>query len=293
MNSSGMPWSWMLSRYFLQEETHAACARIAREASVSGLEAYCDQFEDLATPELEPLADLYAEQGIVLHSYHLPMRDQDDAAAFYETDRRAAVDTMRRHLERAAMLGAASVVLHPTTSRHAVEMEGFDAFLRPLARSLETLLDLAGTLEIDLLLENMMPARSGTRFASQPEHFQRFAAEFLHPRLGFCFDTGHALAACGPARFPELFHAMCSRLGVCHLSDTAGDRDSHLAPGRGRVDWAYVLSALRETSPRALLCIETPPFAGGPPYAVADWRQLVADCQQLAEACFLPMPLAS
>lgn len=293
MKPPGTQWSWTLSGYFLQEETHAACARIAREAFVSGIEAYCDQFEDLATPELEPLADLYAEQGIVLHSYHLPMRDQDDVAAFYETDRRAAVDTIQRHMERAAMLGAASVVLHPTTSRHAVELEGFEAFLRPLARSLEALLDSADTLGIDLLLENMMPAWGGTRFASQPEHFQRFATEFIHPRLGFCFDTGHALAACGPARFPELLHTMSSGLGACHLSDTAGDRDAHLAPGRGRVDWSSFFHALRQSSPRALLCIETPPFAAGPPYAVADWRQLVADCQQLAEACFLPMPLAS
>ena len=161
-------------------------------------------------------------------------------------------------------------------------MGGLDTYLRQLGRSLETLLPAAGGLGFTVALENMLPGGGG-RFASRPEHFERFIREFAHPNLGFCLDTGHALVAVGPERTPELLDIMAPHLVAFHLADNAGDRDSHLAPGHGRVEWSPIFQKAAEMGYSNTMCIETPPFAQGPDYSPDAWKQMVDETDTLVE----------
>ena len=79
---------------------------------------------------------------------------------------------------------------------------------------------------------------------------------------------------------------MAPHMVAYHLSDTAGDRDSHLAPGHGRVDWTKVFRRAAEIGYAGYMCIETPPFAPAPngSYSVAAWRQMVEDSDRLVAA---------
>lgn len=70
-------------------------------------------------------------------------------------------------------------------------------------------------------------------------------------------------------------------LRAFHLVDNAGDRDSHLAPGHGLVDWAQVAALLAEIGFTGTACIEAPPFAYGPDYSVAAWAAYLRDTKQL------------
>ena len=75
---------------------------------------------------------------------------------------------------------------------------------------------------------------------------------------------------------------MGDRMVAYHLADNAGDRDSHLAPGHGRVDWATVFRKAAERGYDGTMCIETPPFAAGPNYSVEAWKAMVDDTAKLA-----------
>ena len=76
---------------------------------------------------------------------------------------------------------------------------------------------------------------------------------------------------------------MGSRIAAYHLADNAGDRDSHLAPGHGRVDWTTVFRKAAEANYSGTMCIETPPWAAGPDYSLEAWKSMVVECHQLAE----------
>ena len=82
----------------------------------------------------------------------------------------------------------------------------------------------------------------------------------------------------------------CSNKGECylttipyHLADNAGDRDSHLAPGHGLVDWSTAFRRAAEIGYAHSMCIETPPFAHGPNYSMEAWKGMVQETDALVE----------
>lgn len=273
-------WEWSLHSLVLRSD-HEAIRAACQAADVPCVEMHPSQIGGLSLQELEALERRYAEAGIRIDSFHMPMGSQDDLANFYETERRQAADRTRYWLERIPALKVRVAVQHPTTRYYSVDREGLDPFLRQLGRSLEELLPVAESAGVEIALENLLPGPEGGGLASRPEHFERFATEFGHPNLRFCLDTGHALVAAGPERAGEFFEAMASRLSAFHLADNAGNRDSHLAPGHGLVDWIQFFRQVARLEYRHGMCVETPPFAPGPDYAPEAWRRMFADLDEL------------
>ena len=279
-----IPWSWSTTGYGFVGQPHDEVQATCRAAGLSGLEAVAELVGDGTDAELEELAGQYRAAGLSFDTFHLPFAADDDIASFYETVRRRAADKMKHWVERAADLGVRAAVQHPSTTRHSVDVEGLDTYLRQLGRSLELLLPACEAVGVTLAIENMLPADGG-RFCSQPEHFERLTSEYGHPNLGFCLDTGHALVAGGGHGGAAAFiPAMGDRLVAFHLADNAGDRDSHLAPGRGLVDFGPVFRAAADSGFGHSMCIETPPFAAGPDYTDEAWSQLVRETRDLADA---------
>lgn len=283
-------WTWSTTGYSFVGRSPDDVLEICTCAGLRGLEVAPPQFADATEAEQQRIAARFRDAGVALDSYHLPFSGEDDIASFYETTRRQAVDNMLRHMDRAALLGCRVVVQHPTTTRFDVEVEGLDQYIERIGRSLEAMLPRAESLAVDIAVENMLPAPAvipgtkGLRFCSRPEHFARLANQFAHPRFGFCLDTGHALVAGGPDEEHAFFQAMGPKLFHFHLADNAGDRDSHLAPGHGNVDWRTLFRAAAENEFAHSMCIEAAPFAYGPnlTQSVEAWLQMVADTEELA-----------
>lgn len=283
-------WTWSTTGFSFVDRSDEETLDICTRAGLAGLEVAPPLFADRSEAEQQRIAARFRDAGVVLDSYHLPFTADDDIASFYETIRLQAVDRMLRHMERAALLGCRVVVQHPSTNRFDVELEGLDQFMRQIGRSLEVLLARAESLGLTLAVENMLPGQpviagtQGIRICSRPEHISRMASEFAHPCFGFCLDTGHALVAGGPAGQHAFFQAMTPRLLNVHLADNAGDRDSHLAPGHGNVDWRTFFRAAAEAELTYPMCIETAPFAYGPNLTqpAEAWVQMVADTEALA-----------
>ena len=179
--------------------------------------------------------------------------------------------------------GATVGIQHPTTSRYNVDVEGLNLYIHQLGKSLEVLLPVAESLNYTIALENLPPGVDGGRLSSRPEHFEKFIEAFKHPNLGFILDTGHALIAAGPAHADDFHAVMAPYMAAYHLADNAGDRDSHLAPGHGLVDWNTVFRRAAEIGFSGCMCIETPPFAAGAngTYTVEAWKQMVDDTDTL------------
>jgi sugar phosphate isomerase/epimerase len=94
-------------------------------------------------------------------------------------------------------------------------------------------------------------ARPGLRFAVEngsalgTMEYLVALADLLGPeQAGVCVDTGHAaLGDLGPRRAIRMAG---QRLITTHLQDNLGQRDDHMPPGDGNIDWDDVAAALGE-----------------------------------------------
>ena len=276
-------WTWSTTGYGFASKSPDDIIAICHTAGLDGVEAVPPFLDGLRDAEVEALGEKYRNAAVTLQTFHLPFSAEDDISSFYETIRRRAVDKAKLWIERSALLGASIGVQHPTTTRYDVAVEGLDRYMCQIGKSLEELLPVAERLNYTIALENLPPGDIGGRLSSRPDHFERFIETFDHPNLGFILDTGHALVSCGNAA-DDFHRIMAPRMAAYHLADNAGDRDSHLAPGHGRVDWNTVFRRAAEIGYSGCMCIETPPFAHTPggDFLPEAWKQMVDDTEALA-----------
>jgi sugar phosphate isomerase/epimerase len=93
----------------------------------------------------------------------------------------------------------------------------------------------------------------------RPEEFEELLAGLSHPRLALNFDIGHFFcvgvdpAAAARRLAPHVRHV--------HLEDIAPTREHrHLVPGRGAIDFASVLGALRDGGYNGWITVELYPY---------------------------------
>lgn len=280
---SKIKWTWSTTGFGFAGKTHEEICSLSCEAELAGIEGVAPLFDGMSPSRAEAVGDMYRDAGLRIETFHLPFGADNDIASLYREARKTAVRTARRWMEIAHALGSTVCIQHPAQFHGVPDAAETDATVAALAASLDELLPAAEGLNLKIALENMLPGRGGKRgrFGSHPEDFTRMLSEFGHPALGFCLDTGHALVAAHD-KANEFLDAMAPGLIAFHLVDNAGDRDSHLAPGRGNVDWDYTFRGMHRLGYTGQACIETPPFAFGPDYQPEAWKQLVSDTEALA-----------
>jgi sugar phosphate isomerase/epimerase len=149
---------------------------------------------------------------------------------------RDAVDTyMRTYVDLARRLGAGWIVVH--AGYH------FTAdFERRKAAALERLQRIADYAErrgARLLLENMNPepADAEVRYLGHDvAECRYFFDQLSSPALGWAYTVNHAhMLPEGIAGFTELFDL--ARCGEVRLADNRGEKEEHLKPGEGTIDF--------------------------------------------------------
>jgi len=151
--------------------------------------------------------------------------------------RESIAGMLRLAMRNAQALSVGIIVHHPHGQRHDPEL-------------LRTEAELLGGLTrpgVRLALENMSTLAS--------MEYAVALADALGPdKAGLCVDTGHAgLGDLGPGRAIRM---AASRLITTHLQDNLGQRDDHLPPGDGRIDWEDVAAALNEVQYAGCLMLE-------------------------------------
>lgn len=99
-----------------------------------------------------------------------------------------------------------------------------------------------------LVLENV--------FEKSPKDFLPLFEVLAPHNVGFCLDVGHQ-SAFSQAPLKEWLHVLGPYLRQLHLHDNHGDFDSHMAMGRGSIDFGVLFEHLRKNDDsRPLITLE-------------------------------------
>ncbi|MFC1716079.1 sugar phosphate isomerase/epimerase family protein [Candidatus Poribacteria bacterium] len=148
----------------------------------------------------------------------------------------SAIAANRHCVDISSALGAEVNVLHIWNHTHE------DA-----CRILEQVCQYAVERNVSIALEN-------NRSVEGMEFILGIAGAVDMPNIGICVDTGHAnLGDLGAARAIRMAGSL---LLTTHLQDNLGERDDHMPPGMGIIDWADVFRALVEIDYKRTLMLE-------------------------------------
>ncbi len=203
-----------------------------------------------------------------LHAYsidpiqiHAPSSPQHDVANFEEAARKAAIKKHKKSLKQAATLGVTYYVIHPggliygkwDEKQKIGRMPHGSRFLDRIRKlniaSLTELAHFAEKLGVKVALEN------GSDLDISSSEVLWMVRRIDLENLGICFDTGHAniFAKTPPAK---ALLEIGRWVWALHLNDNSGKSDSHLAPGRGNIEWADILKTIELISYKGSLNLE-------------------------------------
>jgi sugar phosphate isomerase/epimerase len=199
------------------------------------------------------IADWFRNSGVPLHSVHAPLyadyewgRTGAPPINVTSTDRAArieAMDEIKRAIELAEHIPFRFLIQHVGVGNESFNERKFEAAMT----SIEHLRAFARPLGVSLLLENI------PNELSTPERLVEFIRNTHFDDLGICFDTGHANLM---SDVPTAFETMKTYIHSTHVHDNAKDRDSHLWPGDGTIDWKQTLALLGEAPHKPPLLLE-------------------------------------
>jgi len=201
------------------------------------------------------IADWFRNSGVPLNSVHSPLyADYEwgrtgappvNVASSDRAQRIAAMDEIKRALEIAEQIPFRFLVQHVGTGGETFDDRKFEAAMT----SIEHLRAFARPLGVRILLENI------PNELSSPERLVEFIQASHFEDVGVCFDLGHAHLM---TNVPEAFETLKGFIRSTHVHDNAKDRDSHLWPTTGSIDWKQAMELLRSAphTPPLLLEIE-------------------------------------
>jgi len=201
---------------------------------------------------IKEIGGWFKTESVQFHSMHSPIYPSNDfrsgapALNIVDADKRNRIDAMdeiKRAIEVAEYAPFRFLVQHVGRSDEADDPRKFEAALS----SIEHLRAFARPLGVSLLLENI------PNDFSTPERLIELLKSLHYPDLGICFDAGHAhLMSSVHQAFGVLEHRILST----HIHDNHGDRDAHLWPGQGTIDWNQTMQALRSAPQAPALLME-------------------------------------
>ena len=267
----------VLSTYlFRSQRLGPALLDEIEQAGVPQLELFCarSHFDYRSPQAVRELAGWLDGHDLCVHSLHAPTsremgttRENSTPISIADLERVRrldAVDEVKRALEIAESVPYRFLVLHLGAGRESQDPARTEAAMN----SLEHLCIYAKQRSVVIALENT-PGEFGS-----PAALRNFVAETRLRDLRLCFDSGHAHLWEGVR---PGFDAMRDLVVTTHLHDNAGQRDDHLFPYQGSIDWDAMVAALstaEQELPLALEVRESPSEAKPLAAAMAAFERL-------------------
>ncbi len=192
--------------------------------------------------QVRDVAQWFEDHKLRLHSLHAPLYSDFDwgrsgtlplSVAYLERRHRIdSMDEIKRAIAVAEYLPFQYLVLHMGLPNEEYDPQKFDAALT----SIEHLKIFAKARGVQLLLENT------PNELSTPERLLEFIHYSRLDDLKICFDTGHAHMTCG---VQEAFEVLKGRVASTHVHDNRREKDDHLLPFDGEIDWAQTMRDFR------------------------------------------------
>jgi sugar phosphate isomerase/epimerase len=225
-------------------------------AGFQGVEIFCSRshFDYATKTEVREMAMALSDHRLSLSSLHAPTsrdlsatREGGQPLSICEVERVRrieAMDELKRAIDVADELPFSRMIFHMGGSRETSDPRKRDAAFS----SLEHLILHAHHAGVTICVENT------TSEMGAPSYLRAFVDETRLTGLRFNFDIGHAHLADGPEeeRIEEAFAPLRELVAGVHLHDNHGEKDEHLPPYDGTIDWPATTKILK-TSPDANL----------------------------------------
>jgi len=225
-------------------------------AGFQGVEIFCTRshFEYAMKPEIHAMASALESHQLKLASLHAPtsrdisaMRESGTPLSICEVERVRRVEAMdefKRVIDVADDLPYARLILHMGGSRETADPRKRDAAFS----SLEHLILHARHSGVTICVENTLSEMG------DPAYLRAFADETRLNGLRFNFDIGHANLAELPEeeRLEKSFSPLRELVSSVHFHDNHGEKDEHLPPYHGTIDWAAAIKLLKSAPQTSL-----------------------------------------
>lgn len=244
------------SYVFIKKRLHSGLLDTFKRGGAQAIEIFAARghFNYTEREHIKELGEWFKTEGVEFHSLHSPMYMSNEFKAggrplnIVDLDKPTRVDAMdeiKRAVEVAEYLPFRFLIQHIGKSDEYDDPRKFENALS----SVEHLRAFCRQLGITLLLENI-PNDLAT-----PERLSELLKALHYPDLGICFDTGHAHMM---SSVHQALGVLENRVRSTHVHDNRCDKDAHLWPGEGTIDWADTMQALRAAPqvPALLLEIE-------------------------------------
>jgi len=225
-------------------------------AGFQGVEIFCTRshFEYSIKQEVRAMADALEAHHLQLVSMHAPtsrdlsaMRESGTPLSICEVERVRrveAMDELRRVIDVADDLPYSRLILHMGGTRETADPRKRDAAFS----TLEHLILHAHHAGVAICVENT------TSEMGDPAYLRAFVDETRLTGLRFNFDIGHAHLADFPEeeRLEKSFSPLRELVSSVHLHDNHGEKDEHLPPYDGTIDWPSAIRVLQSAPQTSL-----------------------------------------
>jgi len=218
--------------------------------------------------------------GLSVYQTHGPWRFPPMDAT--EEQRAERFEKISKALTITRLLGCRYMVIHPLMPYSHDREPDREEFYRINFEFFNKLLDGCEKNDVIICLENMpMPALS----IASPQAVLDFVKEINCPYMGVCLDTGHcSVLKLSPGDAVRTIGK--EYLKVLHIHDNMGERDQHLLPFKGIIDWEDFSKALKEIGFDGCLSVEAAPQSANPSLDGIELlnaeQQLINDLHKLA-----------
>jgi sugar phosphate isomerase/epimerase len=228
----------------VKERLHPGLLDRLVRGGAQAIEIFCARghFDYTDRSHVREIASWFESNRIELNSMHSPLfGDREwgsggappiNIASADKKERIDAMDEIKRALEVAEYLPFKFLVQHIGTPQESFSDKKFDFAMT----AVEHLRAFAKPLGVMVIVENI------PNELSTPEKLIEMIQIGHFKDVGVCFDFGHAHIMNTVARD---FETLRDHIRSTHVHDNARDRDAHLWPGEGTIDWKEAIELLQ------------------------------------------------
>lgn len=230
---------------------------------------------------LDEVAGWLSRERLRLHSVHAPVMERYEGrwvnplsiASPDEEARSLAVRETRAALELARRVPVSVLVVHPGL-QDSLLSSAVQNSREAAVRSVEDIVAIASPLGVRVALE-VIPNAMATA-----EALAGLLDDLDLSEVGVCLDFGHAHMQ---GDVVEAIETLSGVLAATHVHDNHGDRDEHLAPFEGTIDWTGAVVALQKIGYDGTMMLELASADPAAP-ALGRARQAAARLEEAARS---------